>query len=266
MLPCCVKGSGCSEAAGNMIFGRFSVGIGLALLLLASCKVRHKENKPPDVVPIESRMAREVAPFLEQPVIAPTFSAKMKIDYNGDQGALSFNGTIRMKKDSAIWLSFTGPFGIEGARAMITRDSFFLNNKLNGEKIRQDLKYMSRYLPLPANFNMLQRYVYGYLLPLPFTRFESDTVARLAQAVADQATYRYAARVDAGNYTVQNSVLTDKLDGRELQTTFEALQEVEALMFPGSRKIVVKQGNRQQQLQIEFSKVKLNQPVAFPFE
>jgi hypothetical protein len=61
-----------------------------------------------------------------------TFTAKIDVDYVGGDGKKeSVNATLRMYKDSVIWISVTGVFGIEGLRAYITKDSVRLINKLD---------------------------------------------------------------------------------------------------------------------------------------
>src|SRR5262245_32422580 len=50
-----------------------------------------------------------------------TFSAKIDVDYEDAEGKkYNVNAHLRMLKDSVIWISITGPLGIEGLRAYIT--------------------------------------------------------------------------------------------------------------------------------------------------
>jgi hypothetical protein len=51
-----------------------------------------------------------------------TFSAKVNVDYkSGDGKNYDVNASIRMYKDSAIWLSANAILGIEAMRVLITR-------------------------------------------------------------------------------------------------------------------------------------------------
>src|SRR6516165_2254816 len=53
-----------------------------------------------------------------------TFSAKLNVDYiDADDKKYNVNATLRMYKDSTIWVSVNAIFGIEGLRALITKDS-----------------------------------------------------------------------------------------------------------------------------------------------
>ncbi len=60
-----------------------------------------------------------------------SFSGKVNIDYRGGDGKnYDVNATLRMYKDSAIWLSANAVLGIEAIRVLITKDSVKLLNKL----------------------------------------------------------------------------------------------------------------------------------------
>ena len=61
-----------------------------------------------------------------------SFTAKIDINIENNEGKKdNLTAHIRMYKDSAIWITITGAFGIEGLRAFITRDSVRLLDKQN---------------------------------------------------------------------------------------------------------------------------------------
>ncbi|MBK6890289.1 MAG: DUF4292 domain-containing protein [Sphingobacteriales bacterium] len=60
------------------------------------------------------------------------FSAKAHITANGSQFNQSFNADIRLRTDSALWVSITAPIiGIEVVRALITPDSARVLDRFN---------------------------------------------------------------------------------------------------------------------------------------
>src|SRR6188508_2658119 len=62
-----------------------------------------------------------------------TFQAKLKMDYNdGKKSYKDLNVTLRMKKDSIIWVSVNALLGIEAIRAIITPDTVVVANKIDG--------------------------------------------------------------------------------------------------------------------------------------
>ena len=44
---------------------------------------------------------------------------------------LAFTGSLRMRRDSTVWLSVSALMGMEGIRALITQDSVFVINRMN---------------------------------------------------------------------------------------------------------------------------------------
>src|SRR3954468_14914197 len=59
-----------------------------------------------------------------------TFNAKARVQYQGPEGEDDANAFVRIKKDSAIWISLRGALGIEGFRVLITPDSVKVINFL----------------------------------------------------------------------------------------------------------------------------------------
>lgn len=88
-----------------------------------------------------------------------TTSSKIKFD-NGDK---SFGATanIRVKKDSIIWVSITPGFGIEVARALITRDSVKYMNRLDKAYDQYSFQELSRMLNFDMSFDLLQSVLLG---------------------------------------------------------------------------------------------------------
>src|ERR1043165_2055158 len=60
-----------------------------------------------------------------------SLTAKAAVEIATDKETTSFDVNIRMKKDSAIWLSITPLLGIEVARVLVTRDSIRILDRIN---------------------------------------------------------------------------------------------------------------------------------------
>ncbi len=78
-----------------------------------------------------------------------TFNGKVNVDYKSDDGKkYNVNATIRMYKDSAIWISANAILGIEAMRVLVTKDSVKLLDKLNKTYTRPAALITCRKLPL----------------------------------------------------------------------------------------------------------------------
>lgn len=86
-----------------------------------------------------------------------TFSAKIDVDYLDPEGKkYNVNAHVRMQKDSSIWISVTAILGIEGLRALITKDSIKILDKQNKTYTARGISYMEELTALPLTLQSLQ--------------------------------------------------------------------------------------------------------------
>jgi hypothetical protein len=90
------------------------------------------------------------------------FSSKSKITYQDQTEDQSATVNIRMKKDSVIWLS-VNKVNIEGFRALITRDSIYIIDKLHDDYVVKDFQSLSQQFNFPITFDLLQAAILGNL-------------------------------------------------------------------------------------------------------
>jgi hypothetical protein len=93
-------------------------------------------------------------------LVYTTFSSKAKVDYNDGQTNVSANLNIRIKKDSLIWLSGT-MFGIEGIRAMISKDSVWYINKLEKTYSAYSINDLGKRLNINLSFQIIESILVG---------------------------------------------------------------------------------------------------------
>src|SRR4029453_6343563 len=101
-------------------------------VLFFSCKTSKKTTTsapPPPAVEMSFQQALDSMLHY-----APSFSAmtaKGDIEFNSADNSTSLSFHMRMKRDSAIWLSVSPLLGIEAVRILLTRDSVKALDKLN---------------------------------------------------------------------------------------------------------------------------------------
>lgn len=89
------------------------------------------------------------------------FSARASIDATIDKETKSFQANVRIRTDSAIWMSISPALGIEVAKVLITRDSVRFINRLNSSFFEGDYGYLKNMLQVDLNFNMIQAVLTG---------------------------------------------------------------------------------------------------------
>jgi len=139
----------------------------ITVVVLASCSASKKAKKqPPPAVDtttpptVEEETAASVLSKVNS-IDFKTFSGKVDVDFDDGKGnGRSVNAKLVMKKDEAIWLS-AGLLGFEGVRALITKDSVKILNKLQKEYIATSLAYLQDKIGLPVDFTTLQDLLIG---------------------------------------------------------------------------------------------------------
>lgn len=115
---------------------------------------------------------------------------KAKVEVYEGTNKTEFTASIRMRKDSAIWLSVSPALGLEVARVLITRDSIRVIDRLNGEYYSKDYRYFTTYTSMPVTYDLLQDLISGVPLFLDSQTFEatrSDSVYRLVSTTGRQS-------------------------------------------------------------------------------
>lgn len=112
----------------------------LALLLAAtSCASRKKTVAPTPVTSYQ------------------WLTSKVDIDVEGNSMAFNdLTGQLRMRKDSIVWMSVTGPMGVEVARLKVSNDSVWVLNKLEKTYLAESLDTVAARLKMPISLPWVQ--------------------------------------------------------------------------------------------------------------
>jgi hypothetical protein len=129
-----------------------------AILVLSSCKTTRSTIKDP----IKEYGADYLFEKLKENELKfESFSAKFNLDMVVDKKKTSFRGQLRMRKDSAIWISFSPALGIEMARVLITTDSVKFINRLNKTYFVGDYEFVRNFIGTDVDYDVLQSILLG---------------------------------------------------------------------------------------------------------
>lgn len=129
----------------------------LLILFLGSCAKKKDlttTGGPANVNYIMSRME-------EGKVDYEWFGARINTDADIDGEKRSFKTNLRMRKDSAIWMSISPALGIEVARLMVTPDSIMFLDKWNDQYYIGDHSFLEDRMDIDLDFAMLQDLTIG---------------------------------------------------------------------------------------------------------
>ena len=114
------------------IFFRFFIFLLAVILLCISCRTTKKVTEAPLPVKLKGDNVIELFDSMMAHQFTYTWlSAKADVEYTDrNNETSSFDVNLRMKKDSAIWISITPLLGIEVARVLVTPDSMRILDRI----------------------------------------------------------------------------------------------------------------------------------------
>ncbi|HNY02378.1 MAG TPA: DUF4292 domain-containing protein [Bacteroidales bacterium] len=209
------------------------------------------------------------------------FSAKFSADYSNKGKDYSFNGQIRIRKDSLIWISLTPLLGIEAIRLMISQDSVKLMNRLNNTYFIGDYDYVNRFLNTNIDYDLLQAFLLGNDL-----RFYENGKFR---ASIDRGEYKLSTGdrhklkkfvrnsqeplriliqnlwLDPDHFKITHADVKEiRRDNIKLESTYSAFEPLGDQLFPGKMTYIIWADNTIR-VKCEFSRMSLEGPLQFPF-
>ncbi len=122
-----------------------------------------KSGPPPKIlskVPENTRTVSAIYSLESRFKNLKSLNAKASVDINMPDLNQDVNSQIRWIRDSVLWMNFT-VLGIEGARLLITKDSFFMVDRINKRFMAENLAQMAAKYNLPISFKTMQNFLLG---------------------------------------------------------------------------------------------------------
>ncbi len=208
------------------------------------------------------------------------FSANVTFNKNNN----SFNGNLRIKKDSIIWISVTPALGIEAMRLMINIDSAKFINRLNSTYYIGDFKYFNRLIKTDLDYDILQSILIGN----DFSTYETlennvfkasiDGKNYLLSTVGRGKIKKYLKSkddsskvivqdiwIDSESYKITKIRIKDPKANQKLEAFFSDFQMVDSMLYP--TKIIYNISNEKTKMEIQLENIRItrNALIEFPF-
>ncbi len=236
----------------------FSVLICCAVLIFSSCG---KTLLPTSSVEKEYALEKFDFAYLQ---------AKSKIRFSSPDKSLSSSATIRMKKDSIIWISVSPIFGIEAARGFISQDTIVFMDRVNKDVYRYNYETLSNTLNFEVNFQMVQSIILGNQV---FDFKADDNFSKKSgELKIGQKRGRFELETYAAveNRKVRTIKVKEIPDGSKMEIIFSDFNIVAEQAFPFSTNVEIiskgTKGDEITEVEITHSKVEVGDaPISFPF-
>lgn len=250
-----------------------------SIFFIGSCSPARKVMKAP--------IKEEGAEFLfaklkEKELKFDWFSAKFSAEYTNKGKETSFNGQIRIRKDSLLWISLTPMLGIEAVRLMISQDSVKMINRLNNTFFIGDYEYVNHFLNTNIDFDLLQAFLLGNDLQF----YENGKF----RATIDRGEYKLSTGerlklkkfvrnnqenlkifiqnlwLDPVNFKITHTDVKEiRRDNIKLESAYTDFEPLGNQLFPRKMSYIIWADNTIK-VNVDFSKMTLDIPMQFPFK
>ncbi len=159
------------------------------------------------------------------------FQGKARLNYNDGKKEREVKATIRVRKDSVIWMTFS-VIGVQGGKALINQDSITIVSTVDKEYYVFDYAELSKRFNFKINYKVIQAAFLGNLIQ---SRSPEDIVER-------QATYDLLAQrngtvfiknyINASLSKIEKVELTEEDTKNAITLNYTNFQAVENRIFP----------------------------------
>jgi len=254
------------------------LGFVFTTFLLFSCTATRKAALPPAQEVKSKELSKLVA---ENEFDFQLLSGKFQAEMITESANASFSGTIRMQKDSAVWLSLSPVLGIEMFRVLFTRDSLFVMNRMAKSYYAGSYSSLHQVLEMETDFFMLQSLLCGN----DFKNYETESfvsgtdgiylilssLARLprigetSRANAALPVISHSLRLDANNYRIiRSQLMMQGTPKRELDVVYGGYREIGGKLFPFNQAHKVTVG-KPSTIHLRFDRLEPVSQLSFPF-
>ncbi|MBS1574514.1 MAG: DUF4292 domain-containing protein [Bacteroidetes bacterium] len=196
-----------------------------------------------------------------------TLSAKINVDYvDADDKNYNVNANLRMYKDSAIWISITAIFGIEGLRVYITKDSVKILDKQNKLYTGRSVSYLQEVAKLPLTLSVLQDLLIGNPVYLDSNIVSYSKYDDHLSLLSIGTLFRNLLTVSSDTKLMERSKLDDAdiTRSRTCDLTYSDYENKNGVHFATVRKITIAE-KKKLDIRLEFKQYDFNAELTFPF-
>ncbi|MCX2742125.1 DUF4292 domain-containing protein [Pontibacter anaerobius] len=227
------------------------------LLLLASCK---KNTVPTSATAATTTIGEVKVDNLNFNYL----SSKGQITLNDKNDNLSSGVSIRMQKDSVIWVSVQPGLGIEAARMMLTQDSVHFMNRLKKEYVATDYSFLRNKLQVDVNFEVLQAILLGNYQAVGAEKVISLEDRQHVQQQRQNLTFDYF--ISNLNNKLQQLNAKDINTGNTITVKYNGFEPVGQVPFAYELIAQVLQQGQVSDFTLKHSRVTVSEePLSFPF-
>lgn len=254
--------------------GRLVLFSALVILFAAQSCRPGRELVPTE--PVVMAPSRAVASMHAAQPAYDFFTARFSGTAIIDGSSYNVAGNIRVRKDSAIYVSVAPILGIEVARLLVTPDTVRLLNRLESTYFEGETRFLANFLNADIDFFMLQSLLTG----TDITHFTTDNFRvssdrdmlllnspdrRRIRATSHGSSLEHNLWLNKESFRIMQASLYDKSTQNSIQVRYPSHTTVEGQAFPSQLRMVVIDPDNRAELDISLTRITINQPQQITF-
>ncbi len=205
------------------------------------------------------------------------FSGKIAGKYKDEEQSFSFKGSIKIKKDSLIWMSISPGLGLELGRVLLDKDSLHFMNRFDKTYFKSSYSDLSAKVKSPLSFSRIQdllmgnsfsnfeekKYYAGLVSPLFKISSVSDKQLKKMQRSRKKANQEvFTAFINPENSKITSQQISNLKLNRTLLVTYEDFELHDAQSFAESIDFTINTLS----LNLSYSRINLAKKLKFSFK
>ncbi|HAD12698.1 MAG TPA: hypothetical protein DCF33_09700 [Saprospirales bacterium] len=247
---------------------------GLLLVLLlglsakdSGCRRKSVSDANSEAIEVKSAsfLKKKLTSASKDDVDAINAQAKVYIEGNGQ--SITATANLIWIRDSIMWLNVK-KFGLEAARALITKDSVYLLNRLEKTYSVKELESLQREYSLPAGFELIQSLLLATPWFFPDMQLEADVKDGNHRLTGANGNYAADYRMDADAYRLRKEIFMQPRNAQTVSVSFDQYKkDSKAGWFPYLRTMdAFSPETGEMHISIELNELEVNAPKSYRFE
>lgn len=196
----------------------------LLAILLTSCKK--------EFISIESSKI-EFDDFSVEEIDYKFLSTKSKFQYKNENQLINATLNMRIEKNERIWFSVRVALGVEAARGLITKDDFFIIDRVNKQVIQSTPDIIEREFKIKLNFDQLESILTGNLLYDISQNDKLEKEGNYFKIVQQKESIQSQNLINTKTSKIEKLILFDEITNYLLTVDYENFKPLGNILFPG---------------------------------
>lgn len=195
---------------------------------------------------------------------------KAKVNYLDNNERQNAKANFRIKKDSIIWVQFSGVGGIEGGRILITKDSVVMIDRINKEIHAFHYDELTDRYKFEIDYELIESMILGNM---PFQVDRKDKVSRQPDFFLVKQKYALSTienYVNRNTQKLEKLVIEQDVTRNSLNLDYKKFNTINESLFPFTSSVTLKYNNKNKtlftEINLDFSRAEIpDKPLKFPF-